>query len=49
MVIAVAIMLGAGIIAELFAIAGAPLGYQDDKGFHIGAEDSGDNDHGRAA
>jgi hypothetical protein len=49
MVIAAAIMLGAGIIAELFAIAGAPLGYQDEQGFHIGAADSEDNDHGRMA
>jgi hypothetical protein len=40
MVIAAAIMLGAGILTELFAVVGAPLGYQDDTGFHVGAEDS---------
>ena len=46
MVIAVAVMLGAGIITELFAVMGAPLGYQDDSGFHVGAENNNERDTG---
>lgn len=37
MVIA-AIIIGAGIITELCMVLLAPLGYQDDKGFHPGDE-----------
>jgi hypothetical protein len=44
MVIAVAIMLGAGIVTEILAVLKAPLGYQDDKGFHVGSEHSCDED-----
>ena len=33
-----ALMIGAGIIVELCAVMAAPLGYQDETGFHIGAE-----------
>jgi hypothetical protein len=34
----VALMICAGIIIELCAVMAAPLGYQDETGFHIGAE-----------
>jgi hypothetical protein len=37
MVIA-ALMIGAGIIMELCAVMAAPLGYQDETGFHIGVQ-----------
>jgi len=37
MVIA-ALMVGAGFIIELCTLLGAPLGYQDEKGFHAGAK-----------
>jgi len=37
MVIA-ALMIGAVIIMELCAVMAAPLGYQDETGFHTGAE-----------
>jgi|GEM_PF-1376984 hypothetical protein len=30
------IMLAIGIVLDLFAVAMAPLGYQDETGFHIG-------------
>jgi hypothetical protein len=46
MVIAAAIMLGAGILTELLAVMGAPLGYQDDRGFHVGAERDEHEDRG---
>jgi hypothetical protein len=37
MVIA-AIVVGIGIVMEACALMSAPLGYQDDSGFHIGPE-----------
>ena len=30
-----------GVTLELFAVARAPLGYEDDQGFHFGPEPSG--------
>jgi hypothetical protein len=33
-----AIILGTGLAVEFYAILRAPLGYQDDKGFHVVAE-----------
>jgi len=33
-----ALMIGAVIFMELCAVMAAPLGYQDETGFHIGAE-----------
>ncbi len=39
-----ALMIGAGIIMELCAVMAAPLGYQDETGFHIGAEDGKSDD-----
>ena len=30
-----------GVTLELFAVARAPLGYEDDHGFHLGPEPSG--------
>lgn len=41
MVIAAALLIGAGLIIELCVVFTAPLGYQDDSGFHIGAEQPG--------
>ena len=29
-----------GVTLELFAVARAPLGYEDERGFHLGAEPS---------
>jgi hypothetical protein len=37
MVIA-ALIVGAGVILELCAVLKAPLGYQDETGFHIGSK-----------
>ncbi len=37
MVIA-ALVIGAGVILELCAVIRAPVGYQDEAGFHIGVE-----------
>jgi hypothetical protein len=31
-------LVAGGVTLELFAAARAPLGYQDDRGFHMGAE-----------
>ena len=31
-------LIAGGVTLELFAAALAPLGYQDDRGFHLGAE-----------
>lgn len=31
-------LLSAGLITELIAAAAAPLGYQDERGFHFGCE-----------
>ena len=33
-------LIAAGLVVELFAAATAPLGYQDEKGFHLGSEKS---------
>lgn len=43
MVIA-AIIVGAGVILELCAVIGAPLGYQDETGFHVGSEGADNED-----
>ena len=40
----VAFLIGAGIIIELCVVMAAPLGYQDETGFHIGAEDGKSDD-----
>jgi hypothetical protein len=40
----VALMIGAGIIIEICAVVTAPLGYQDERGFHIGVEDGGSDE-----
>ena len=40
MVIAV-LMVGAGVIIELCILMGAPLGYQDERGFHAGDNNAG--------
>ncbi|HWF19395.1 MAG TPA: hypothetical protein VG754_09005 [Verrucomicrobiae bacterium] len=45
MVIA-AIIVGAGVFVELLAILKAPLGYQDDTGFHVGASGA-ENEEGQ--
>jgi hypothetical protein len=37
-------LVAAGLVVELFAAATAPLGYQDEKGFHLGPEKSGATD-----
>ncbi len=39
-----ALILGFGVITELFAVAKAPVGYQDETGFHIGASRAEDDD-----
>jgi hypothetical protein len=31
-------LVAGGVTLELFAAARAPLGYQDDRGFHLGAQ-----------
>ena len=31
-------LVAAGLVVELFAAATAPLGYQDEKGFHLGSD-----------
>ena len=33
-------LVAGGVTLELFAAARAPLGYQDERGFHLGAEQS---------
>jgi hypothetical protein len=43
MVMAV-ILIGAGLLFELLVVASAPLGYQDETGFHVGAERAGSDD-----
>jgi len=37
-------LVAAGLVVELFAAATAPLGYQDEKGFHLGPEKTGATD-----
>lgn len=37
MVVAALIIVGVAIIAEMCAVMRAPVGYQDETGFHIGA------------
>src|SRR6185436_2729430 len=39
-------LVAAGLVVELFAAATAPLGFQDDGGFHLGQEASDDSDSG---
>lgn len=34
-------LIAAGLVVELFAAATAPLGYQDENGFHLGSEKTG--------
>ena len=48
MIIAAAIIFAAGILTEFLAVMRAPLGYQDDNGFHVGSERSEDNDCGNS-
>src|SRR5262245_7619830 len=36
-------LVAAGLVVELFAAATAPLGFQDDGGFHLGQEDDSDS------
>ncbi len=43
MVIA-ALVIGAGVILEICAVIRAPMGYQDETGFHIGVEQSDCNE-----
>jgi hypothetical protein len=42
--IVVGTVLAAGIILELCAVITAPLGYQDDTGFHAGVEHEDEED-----
>ena len=42
--IVAALLLIGGIIMEFFAIARAPLGYQDETGFHPGVKQQPDED-----
>jgi hypothetical protein len=35
-----AIMVGVGLIAEICAVIKAPIGYQDETGFHAGREEA---------
>lgn len=39
------VLIAAGLVVELFAAATAPIGCQDEKGFHLGSEctDSSDD------
>jgi len=37
-------LVAAGLVVELFAAATAPLGYQDENGFHLGSEKAGAKD-----
>jgi len=37
-------LIAAAVIVELFAAATAPLGYQDEHGFHLGSKKSGSGD-----
>lgn len=37
-------LIAAGLVVELFAAATAPLGYQDENGFHVGSEKTGSTD-----
>ncbi len=34
-------LIAAGVVVELFAAATAPMGYQDESGFHLGPEKTG--------
>jgi len=40
-------MIGAGIITEFYAVIWAPIGYQDERGFHVGAKQADDDESGR--
>ena len=42
--IVVGAVLVAGIILELCAVIAAPLGYQDERGFHVGVEHEDEED-----
>ena len=46
MVIA-ALVIGTGVLLELCAVIRAPMGYQDESGFHIGVEHSDCEDSSR--
>ena len=37
-------LIAAGVVVELFAAASAPVGYQDEDGFHLGSEKTGAKD-----
>jgi hypothetical protein len=41
-----AIVFGAGVMMEFYAIVCAPLGYQDEQGFHALAENADDEERG---
>jgi hypothetical protein len=45
-VIVAAFMIGAGVIMELCAVVGAPVGYQDENGFHQGTKCGEKDDSG---
>jgi hypothetical protein len=34
-------LVAAGLVVELFAAATAPMGYQDEEGFHLGSDKTG--------
>ena len=41
-------LIAAGVVVELFAAATAPIGYQDESGFHLGSEKTGTVDEIRS-
>jgi hypothetical protein len=45
----VVIVMGAGLITELIAVMKAPVGYQDETGFHPGFEETGNDTGGHSA
>ena len=37
-------LIAAGVVVELFTAATAPMGYQDESGFHLGSKKTGATD-----
>ncbi|MBI3851697.1 MAG: hypothetical protein HY298_15690 [Verrucomicrobia bacterium] len=38
LIIVAGTIFASGLIAELFAVVSAPVGYQDERGFHVGEQ-----------
>jgi hypothetical protein len=47
LIIVAGAIFASGLIAELFAVVSAPVGYQDEHGFHVGEQASKSADDGQ--